>query len=233
MSADKLEQATDPLLLQCCYSEIWSDTLKMRSSSKRRLFLKGGKKLRCVCVKVSGKENGNMGTFFQNLTMETKGDDLWFTQALLVSVCEKQLITGTSILIVPYSLCHFSPTFSVHEQRNPTLKMVAMCQLQALPLEQSFCLKSYSTCFVYYHGTLISRQRFLWIWNDDMASNCYLSLPSPSPEEYKVNLNKAASLKLNQKKKPLQLVLVSHECKIGRLLLQKFKQKLAFWIVCI
>jgi len=78
--------------------------------------------------------------------VKTKDEDLCFTWALLASICEKQLITGTPIHTVPYSFCYFGPSLCGHEQRNTTLKMMATCRSQALPsLEQSFCLKSDST----------------------------------------------------------------------------------------
>lgn len=167
--------------------------------------------------------------------VKTKGEDFWLTQALLVSVCEKQLITGTPVCTIPYSLCYFGPIPSRHEWRNPTLKMMPTCRSQTLAsLEQSFCLKSYSTYFI----CLLPRQAsFKAVFSANVkwwhGTTCYLSLPSPSPEKNKLNLNKAASFKLNQRKKSLQLVPVNHECHTDTLLTQKLKWNLPFWMICI
>lgn len=65
------------------------------------------------------------------------------------------------------------------------------------------------------------------------STNCYLHLPSPSPGENKLNLNKAVSFKLIQRKKPLQLDPANHKCYVGALLTQEFKRNLAFWMICI
>lgn len=143
--------------------------------------------------------------------VKTKGEDLWFSQALLVSVYEKQLI-GIPIHTVLYPLCYFNHTHSGNEQRNPTFKMMATCWSQALPsLQRSFCLKHCSTYFV---CLLPLQASFKAAFSANVkrwhGTNCYLSLPSPSPEEDKQNLYKVASFKLSQRKKLLQLVPVNH-----------------------
>lgn len=137
-----------PLILCHCsaplvrYSEIWNETLKIRSSSKRHLFIKSGRKLGCCESRwLRGME---IWTPLSKTWLWSE-DQRWLTQALLVLVCEKQLITGTPIRTVLYSLCYFSPTLSGQKKSHPQNDG----QAQALPsLQQSFCLKSYSTCFV-------------------------------------------------------------------------------------